>query len=343
MENNFTTGTGHSVPIPPLPFVEFLPSLRRQLGFSSAEIENYERLVGVGVPPLIRTEVLALSLGISHKLLFAMALYPERYYRTFYITKRSGGKRQIDAPRVFLKTVQKWILHYVLYTRLLPAFVTGFVPGRNLLTNARAHVGQKFLIKIDLKDFFPSVAARKIEETFEAFGYGGKVVSLLARLCTFRGGLPQGAPTSPYLANLGFIACDEKLNEFANRANLRYTRYADDLTFSRNEAIPDNVSVEIADIIRGFGFQINPEKSRSWRPGQRLITTGMVVNEAAHPTRQFRRRLRAIFHQASINPQKFRADVNRLIGWAAFANMYDRKVGGDYLRIARQLKPQART
>jgi RNA-directed DNA polymerase len=224
----------------------------------------------------------------------------------------------------------------VLYARGLPPFVTGFVPGRSLLANAVAHVGQKYVVKIDIKDFFPSVPSKKVQDEFRSFGYPEKVTSLLTNLCTWRAGLPQGAPTSPYLANLVFLPCDRKLKEWADRAGVTYTRYADDLTFSSTEPM-DAVTVDLVDLIGTFGFRVNPKKTRSWHPGQRLITTGMVVNEKAHPPRRFRRRLRAIFHQASLDHHRFKSESRRLLGWAAFVNMYDGKRGQDYLRIARSV------
>jgi len=337
MEKNFTTGIAQSAPLPPPPYAELLTSLKIQLELNREEIEHYERCLSQRLPPLVKTEVLALALGISHKLLYAMVQAPQRYYRSFSIPKRTRGKRQIDAPRVFLRTVQKWILRNVLYSRELPPFVTGFVPGRGLLNNARAHVGQRYLMKLDIQDFFASVNFEKVEDVFKSFEYPEKVTRLLTHLCTFRRGLPQGAPTSPYLANLGFLSCDNMLKQFSDVTNLRYTRYADDLTFSANEPIPASVADELTTIIRSSGFQVNPTKFRSWHPGQRLITTGMVVNEKAQPTREFRRRLRAIFHQASLSPHKFRSQINKLVGWAAFVNMYDGERGREYLKIARSV------
>jgi RNA-directed DNA polymerase len=337
MEENFTTGIPSSQAIPPLPYEELLRSLEVDIELRADEVGLYQRLLRAKLPPLVRTEVLALALGVSHKLLFAIALRPADYYRTFDIQKRSGGKRRIDAPRVFLKTIQRWILRNVLYTRELPTFVTGFVPERSLLANAQIHLRQKYLIRLDIKDFFPSVSTNRVETVFKSLEYPEKVSRLLAYLCTYRNALPQGAPTSPCLGNLVFLPCDNSLQQYAIKSNLKYSRYADDLTFSSDETIgPDKIR-DLISIITTSGFQINPAKSRNWRPGQRLIATGMVVNEKVQPPRAFRRRMRAIFHQASLNPRRFKSDCKRLIGWAAFVNMYDVKQGVDYLHVARKV------
>ena len=326
-----------STPIPPFPYKEFLPSITQQLVLDDAEIHDYNAFIEGHLPPLVKAEILALSLGVSLKLLFAMALFPDRYYRSFFIPKRSGGKRQIDAPRVYLKTVQRWILQNILYIRKLPPFVTGFVPGRDLLANATGHKGKKFLAKIDVKDFFGSVKLERVKTVFDTFAYPEKVTNLLVRLSTFRNSLPHGAPTSPNIANLAFLPCDHAIQEFSNQSELTYTRYADDLTFSANREIDAKLLDKLIHVVQSTGFQINASKTRSWHSGQRLITTGMVVNQKVHPPRQFRRRLRATFHRASLNPEKFRSQASRLMGWAAFVNMYDKDLGKDYLDIARPI------
>jgi RNA-directed DNA polymerase len=341
MGKDFTTGMANSGLVPSPPYEELLGSLVEQIDLNVEETTAYKHFVERSLPPLVRTEIFALILGVSHKLLFAIALRPERYYRTFNIQKRSGGKRQIDAPRVFVKTIQRWILGNILYRLHLPPFVTRFVPKRSIITNAQFHLRQRYLIKLDIENFFPSVNTRQVEGVFKTFEYPEKVRRLLAYLCTFRNVLPQGAPTSPCLANLVFLPCDQLLQDCAVENNMTYSRYADDLTFSSNEPISDGIFDKLIQIIGRFGFNINPSKSRKWKPGQRLITTGMMVTEKVQPPREFRRRLRATFHQASLKPNKFRTEGDRLSGLAAFVNMYDINRGADYLKIARNVKREA--
>jgi len=125
------------------------------------------------------------------------------------------------------------------------------------------------------------------------------------------------------------------MKKFSDELGLTYTRYADDLTFSTDKPISSGMISDLYSTITTFGFQLNAKKSRSLHPGQRLITTGMVVNQKAHPSREFRRRLRAIFHQASRNHREFKTKGKKLLGWAAFVNMYDGELGREYLQIAR--------
>src|SRR3989338_4340771 len=196
---NLTTG-GYDVNFsltPPFPVDKLATIVASELASSDEERQHVHHLMARGLPPIVKTEVLAFILGISHKLLYAMTLRPENYYRFFTIPKRRGGERQIATPRVFLKVVQKWLLMNILYRKTLPPYVTGVVPGRGLLPNARYHIGSKYLARIDLKDFFPSVGYEKVRSLYSDFGYPEKVVDQLTRLCLLGRVLPQGAPTSP--------------------------------------------------------------------------------------------------------------------------------------------------
>ncbi len=322
---------------PPFP----INDLREALLLDSKQVETdsllFDTLVSQEVPPLVTTETLSTILGVSHKLLWAMASVPDRYYRQFHIPKRRGGSRQIATPRVFLKVVQRWILLNILYVRQMPPFVTGFTPGRGLLDNASFHVGKRHLLKIDIQDFFPSIGFLQVERVFREFGFPSRVVSLLTKLCLLNGVLPQGAPTSPQLANLVFLPCDMEISALAEDNRLSYSRYADDLTFSSLEAIPPGFVRDVINLIERHMFRVNPEKLKLAGPGQRLMTTGMVVNVDAHPMRQVRRQLRARFHQANLNPSQFTEQAHQLVGWAAYVNMYDHSTGSEYLAIAKKV------
>jgi RNA-directed DNA polymerase len=323
--------------IPPFPIDELRTSLLGDQALKDASLA-FDALVEQELPPLIATEVFSLILGVSHKLLWAMASVPERYYRRFQIPKRSGGAREIATPRVFLKVVQRWILLNILYRRPLPALVTGFTPGRGLLANASFHLGQRYLVKIDIQDFFPSIRFGQVENVYRDFGFPGRVVTLLTKLSLLDGVLPQGAPTSPCLANLVFLPCDREILALADRHRVAYSRYADDLTFSSADPIRAEFVNAAVKVIEDRSFRINRRKLRFSGPGQRLMTTGMVVNASAHPMRRLRRQLRARFHQAQINPRQFTEQANQLLGWAAYVNMYDPDLGSQYLAIAKRVR-----
>jgi RNA-directed DNA polymerase len=327
---------------PPFPIADLIESQRALLLQTPSHQSSFRELLAAGLPPLANNTIFSVILGISPKLLYAMAHVPERYYREFSIKKKSGGTRQIATPRVFLKTVQKWILLNILYREELPSFVTGFVRKRGILANARIHKGRKYLAKVDLADFFPTVSFSQVLGVYRQFGFPRDVRTLLSGLSTLRGHLPQGAPTSPFLANLVFLPADKKIESRAISGAISYSRYADDLTFSSDKPISKGFLEYVEATVLRAGFRINKTKSRESGPGQRLITTGLVVNEKVHPPRRLRRQLRARFHQAANHPSRFKKSANELLGWAAYVHMYDPSLGDDYLKIARKVLGQDR-
>jgi RNA-directed DNA polymerase len=340
-----TTGTNDDSLklVPHFPIAVLRIILEQQEHTTTQDIAFFDELIGRGIPPLVNPKFFAYILGVSPKLIYAMVHVPSRYYRTFAIPKRTGGTRTISSPRVFLKAIQKWLMINVLYKRSLPGHVTGFTPHKSILDNATFHVGKQHLVRIDIEDFFPSIGLGEVETIFRSFGYKQEVVNLLSRLTLLNGELPQGAPTSPYLANLVFLPSDETIEALATERNITYSRYADDLTFSSDEPFDGDFLLRIENVIGGAGFRINREKFLKVGKGQRHITTGFVVNEKVHPSRTFRRRLRAKFHEAADDPQAFQKDYHRMQGWAAYVNMYDKELGQSYLAIARKIpQPSSR-
>ncbi len=168
---------------------------------------------------------------------------PGAPYVEFTIPKASGEPRKITAPRPKLKKLQRKILDELLVKCAPHDAAHGFVRGRSVVTNAQPHAGAQLVIKMDLRDFFPTIHYRRVVGLFKHYGYGDEVAAALASLCTHRsqladgrvqwpGVLPQGAPTSPALANVLCRRLDSRLLGLAKRAGAVYTRYADDLTFS---------------------------------------------------------------------------------------------------------------
>lgn len=326
---------------PPLVSFTSPEQLVRSLGevpLSTDELHAVRREVRLGLPPVVCAHVLGTLLGVSPQLIRALAVRPRRYYREFSIAKKGGGVRPIATPRVFLKVVQWWILDRILLPyseRILPESVCGFRPRRGTLHAAAPHVGARFLLRCDLADFFGSVSAAAVEGAFRRIRYGPLSAALLARLTTLGDALPQGAPTSPALANIAFARCDSKLERLAEREGLHYSRYADDLFFSGADPIKPGFAARVSRTVSAEGFRLNSEKSRMMGPSQRRIVTGLVISEKAQPPRELRRRLRARFHQAGLRPDLLGADSAALTGWASYVNMYDPDLGSEYLQVAR--------
>jgi hypothetical protein len=280
-----------------------------------------ERLTRFGLPALASERDLAAWLGVSLGRLrwytHDRAADTTWHYMRYSLPKRGGGERVILAPKPELKALQRKVLSGI--AALVPVASTthGFVRGRSIVSNARQHVGKPVVLKLDLKDFFPSVTFPRVRGLFVALGYPYAVASALALLCTEyarepfdRDGtryyisigprhLVQGAPTSPALANLVAWRLDRRLGGLAARRGYTYTRYADDLTFSGDDvAGVQRLRTAVQRIVADERFTVNVKKTRVARRSARQTVTGLVVNDGLAAPRQTRRRLRAILHNA---------------------------------------------
>jgi RNA-directed DNA polymerase len=279
------------------------------------------------------------------------------YYR-FTLPKRDGSERPIWAPLPKLKAAQRWIQHHIVEKLLVHGAVHGFLPGRSVLTNAAAHTGSAVVLHLDLKDFFPTVTLPRVKGIFRKAGYREQVATLLALLCTEapreivqQDGktyyvalgprcLPQGAPTSPALTNTLCLRLDQRLSGLAARLGWRYTRYADDLTFSlplghKGKPRLGALLGLVQRIVAAEGFRINAAKTRVARRGCRQKVTGLVVNGDGSPRvpRVLRRQLRAAGHNRRHGrPTKEGDTAARLAGYAAYVYMTDPKLGARLLQ-----------
>ena len=249
--------------------------------------------------PYIRSvDELAALVQISAKLLYYMANHSGMYYRCHAIPKRNGGTRTIEAPIPILKRIQKRILTELLNCLVAHSSATAFEKGRSIRDNAAIHVWKPVVLKLDVRDFFPSIHVSKVYGLFRFLGYEKPVASLLAHLCCLDSHLPQGAPTSPKLSNLVMYDVDDALSRWAELHVLDYSRYADDMTFSG--AMNPNLVRETIRVcrreIRGVGLNLNPDKIRIQRRGGRQSVTGLIVNEKLNVPREFRRALRLRMH-----------------------------------------------
>ncbi len=217
-------------------------------------------------------------------------------YYLMKIKKRDGGTRNISIPNKELKKVQRKILRRFLYWYPVHPNCCGFVRGRSIFTNAFPHKNKRALLKLDIRNFFPSITSRRINGYFKnCLGLDKKSSHHLTELITLNGRLPQGAPTSPYIANLICANLDLRLAKLAKKLELDYTRYADDMTFSGRK-IKKSMFNSIVRIIESEGFKIYPRKTRFLSNKNRQIVTGLVVNNSINVPRKERRKLRAIIH-----------------------------------------------
>ncbi len=281
-------------------------------------------------------------------------------YVEFEIPKAKGGTRRIAAPRTPLRKIQRKILDEILAKVPLHEACHGFVPGRSTVTNAKPHVGAAIVIKLDLKDFFPTVHYRRVKGLFEHLGYGADVAATLAGLTTYRpkladgtvvwpGMLPQGAPTSPAIANLTCRRLDHRLTKLAAKYGAVYTRYADDLTFSFAQVPEIRIGRFlwwVDAICQQEGFTERDDKRRILRAKHQQRVTGLVVNQRVNVPRKDRRRFRAILHNCAKHGLASQARGHDdfaayLAGYAAYVHMVDPTLGSAYIAAVDKLLGEA--
>lgn len=253
------------------------------------------RLFRSNLPIIFDEEHLSLLVGYKTKFLTRAAKSPSNFYRHFLISKRSGNPRLISEPLPSLKEVQLWILKNILNSIPVHMAAKAFVVKRSIKENARFHRAQRRVLTLDVKDFFPSITVERVILVFAELGYSLPVSNLLGQLCCLRGCLPQGAPTSPAISNIVSSKMDDILFAYARSKNLRYTRYADDITLSGVVIRNSDVNA-IYKVMRSFDFEPNLDKTRLMRPHQRQQVTGIIVNSHLQTSREYRRALRQHAH-----------------------------------------------
>lgn len=302
-------------------------------GFSD---EDATRFRALGLAPLPTVGALPLFLGISPKTIFSIRRRPRKHYRSFPLKKKDGTKRDIDTPRTYLKVIQWWILDNILNHVEIAENVFGFVAGRSAVQNAKYHLGAKHVLNVDIRQFFPSITIDQVREIFVSLGYTEDVAEMLAQLCCLDDRVPQGAPTSPAIANLVLRGLDERLSSLAEEAGNRYSRYADDLTFSSQQRIEPAFLDSVQKAVKSTGFDLKPEKTRFSGSEGRMEVTGIVINDKMQPSRVWRKRTRATLHRLSLATRLTRRHLAYLQGIIGVAGQFQ-----DSIQM-QQLSHQAR-
>jgi len=233
-------------------------------------------------------------------------------YITYHLPKKKNGIRAINAPIGRLKILQKKLNRHLqgVYSSIKPDCAKGFVlhtDGSNLkaniVENALPHVGKKHVLNMDIKDFFSSISDQRIYTIFREapFCFDTQIASALTYLVTINNCLPQGAPSSPILSNFACLSLDEKLTAFSNQNNWRYTRYADDLTFSSNVAFTSAQIDFIKTVLVQEGFEPNEKKFRVRTSNKKQLVTGLVVNEKVNIDRKMMKKTRAMLFDLRVN------------------------------------------
>lgn len=255
-------------------------------------ISYAQSLLDKDIPVIFDLEHLRRLLGLKRSDFKQVYYANSNQYHNIEIPKNNGlGTRKLSLPSDKLKKVQRWILDYILYNFEVNEKATGFTLDKSIVTNANFHTNQKFVLKIDIKDFFPTITSNRVYGLFKSFGYNNSISLALTKLCTHENCLPQGAPTSPYISNLICRHLDIRLNGLAKKNNLNFSRYADDITFS-GEFIPSNIVEMVQWILIEEGFWINELKTKLLNKSQRQKITGIIVNQKLSVPKEITKTLR---------------------------------------------------
>ena len=243
------------------------------------------------------------SMFSSKQLVFYSDIsWNKKLYKSFCIPKKTGGNRQILAPERNLRLMQRCVNRILQAIYLAPSCATGFIPDRSIVDNSRFHVGKQYVFNTDLKDFFTSISYNQVYNCLliRPFEFSPVIAKTIAGICcteTYVDGisqvvLPQGAPTSPIMANIVCLPLDRKCSGLAKRFGVSYSRYADDITFSGDKNMfyyGSDFMMELERIIESQHFNINHDKDRVQNYACRQVVTGLVVNKHVNVSKQYLR------------------------------------------------------
>lgn len=254
-------------------------------------LDYAEKLWINNMPVIYTQEHLCRLLGYLPLYVYAATNAPEKFYRRFLIKKKNGGNRLISEPLPNLKEIQEWILRNILYKVETSPYAKAYVPGKSIKDNVRFHRRQKKVLTLDIKAFYDHLTDWMVFQFFLERGYNEPVAMMLTNLCCLKGCLPQGAPTSAALSNFLMKEFDEGIGRYCREKGIRYTRYADDMTFSGDFEEVDVIHF-VRDKLKAMGLKLNREKTRVRRQGQQQEVTGIVVNYKAQVSKNIRKEIR---------------------------------------------------
>lgn len=270
-------------------------------------------------------------------------LKSQNCYSYFEIPKKNGDKRKIYSPNKILSNIQRKVLtilearQEVIFSEnnIVNKISHGFQKRKNIITNAVPHKNKRYIINVDLKDFFESFHFGRVRGYFmtnKHFEMSKDVSKIIAILCCYNGALPQGAPTSPFITNLIFQSVDNRILKLCRKYKLDYTRYADDLTFSTNDKNfinnKDVFLLELKCLIERAGFKINNAKTRIQDKHHKQKVTGLTVNKIINVDKNFAKQTKAmalsLYKNNTFEINGNKASIKQLEGRFAFINLIDK-------------------
>ena len=283
------------------------------------ELSEIKRLSALGLPPVTSRDALAVMLGINPGFIWSLENRPGRHYRHFTIPK-GKGVRHINAPKVGLKIIQKWLSVHLQKHFQAPEHVFGFIPGRSHIKAAQIHCEARWIYSVDIKDFFTSTRIDKVYAAFWRIGYQSDSARLLSSLCCLNGSLAQGAPTSPVMSNICFAEIDRILRTIAYKYDAKLTRYADDIVFSGTNKFPEALIDDINTAFAGTPWKLSEHKTELSVLPKRLKVHGLLVHgKKIRLTKGYRNRIRAfkyLMAKGRIKPD----DINSINGHIRYSD-----------------------
>lgn len=287
--------------------------------YTDHEIQCYlsyaEILNNNAMPIIFDVTHLSKLTGISTKYIYKI-IYAKNnvLYQTIKINKKNGGTRNINIPLPNLSIIQNWILKNILENTNVSKFAKAYHKNTSVRDNAKFHRNQKKILKMDIKNFFDTIQHKDIFYIFFNLGYSKNVSDALVKITTlYKVGVPQGAATSPYLSNLILKVFDEEIGSICIRKNIRYSRYADDMTFSGD--FDENTIIRlVTKKLKKRKLFVNTLKTKVFTNNEKQIVTGVIVNKKLQVDRTIRKNIRLEVYFLKKNPRehlsRISGDVN---------------------------------
>ena len=244
------------------------------------------------LPFIYDTYQLADFLKINRKAVFNLTKERSKNYNTFEIAKKNGKLRRLYAPTGKLKACQILINRRILKYLSVSKYATAYHKGSGISKNAAPHIGKKYILKLDITDFFGSIRFEQVySAAFNTRFFPKQIGVMLTELCCLNGALVQGAPTSPALSNIVMYNFDNNIGAWCDKHGIAYTRYCDDMIFSSDMPL-FSVYTRVSEMLENMGFELNESKTRFINKNNRQIVTGLTVNERLSVPADYKRRLR---------------------------------------------------
>lgn len=267
--------------------------------------------------------ILASLIGVSPHLIAIMSMNPDKYYRSFKLNKKSGGHREIFAPRKFMKVIQYWITDYFLFRLKIHASCYSYRKGVSIKENAINHLNNDFVANIDITDYFGTINKDMVQKCLIKNKIDAKLATAITEIVTYKDFLPQGAPSSPQVSNAILFDFDNKISETCYLTGCVYTRYSDDITISGSKRSDVVRMIKLAmHLLNESGFSVNNKKTRISSINSRRIVTGILVDDVIRPTRKYRKRVRSAFDHAIKDNDYSKDTIYKLSGYLNYLKSF---------------------